>query len=96
MTLRLSPIFTVIFALLVAPSSLWAADAAKGKALYEGNCTTCHDTKIHTRPDRIIYSYTALKNRVRFCESNAKLNWNDQQVEDTAAYLNEAFYKFKP
>lgn len=72
-----------------------AGDAKNGKALYDANCFKCHNTAIHTRPNSIILSLTALKNRVRFCETNAKLTWTDPQIDDVATYLNNSFYKFK-
>lgn len=72
-----------------------AADAKRGEALYQANCTRCHDTSVHARPNSIIHSLDALKKRVRFCETNARLKWSDEQIEDVTAYLNETFYKFK-
>ncbi|RJQ47801.1 MAG: cytochrome c [Gammaproteobacteria bacterium] len=72
-----------------------AADAKRGEALYQANCTRCHDTSVHTRPNSIIHSLDALKKRVRFCETNARLKWSDEQIEDVTAWLNQTFYKFK-
>ena len=72
-----------------------AADAKRGQELYQANCTRCHDTSVHTRPNSIIHSLDGLKKRVQFCESNARLNWSPDQIEDVAAYLNNTFYKFK-
>ncbi|MFP5344773.1 MAG: hypothetical protein ACLGGU_03915, partial [Gammaproteobacteria bacterium] len=54
-----------------------AADAKRGEALYQANCTACHDTSVHTRPNSIIHSLDALEKRVRFCETNARLKWSD-------------------
>lgn len=72
-----------------------AGDAKHGQELYQANCTRCHDTSIHTRPNSIIHSLDGLKKRVQFCESNGRLNWSSEQIEDVAAYLNKTFYKFK-
>ncbi len=87
--------------LLVAPGS-YAADPNNGQALYEANCTSCHvklmggdKYAIHTRPNSIIHSLDSLKKRVKFCESSNGMNWNDSQIDDVVAYLNQAFYKFK-
>lgn len=71
-----------------------AGNAEQGKALHDKNCMGCHDTKIYTRPDRIIHGFGDLKNRVRFCESNNGLDWNTKQIEDVSTYLDKAFYKF--
>lgn len=81
--------------LFLAASTAQGADAKAGQKLYEKNCTGCHDTSIHTRGDKsIIHSLSALKKRIKFCESMAKAGWGESQLEDVAAYLNTHFYKF--
>jgi cytochrome c553 len=81
--------------LMLGSGALQAADAKRGEALYQANCMGCHDTSVHMRSNRIIHSLDALKKRVRFCETNARLKWTDEQIEDVTAYLNRTFYKFK-
>lgn len=82
-------------ALMLGSGALQAADAKRGEALYQANCMGCHDTSVHTRPNSIIPSLNALEKRVRFCETNARLKWSDEQIEDVIAWLNQTFYKFK-
>ncbi|MDO9371185.1 MAG: cytochrome c [Gammaproteobacteria bacterium] len=81
--------------LLNVPLVQAAGDAKRGQELYQANCTRCHDTSVHTRPNRIIHSLDGLKKRIQFCESNGRLNWSPEQIEDVAAYLNAKFYKYK-
>lgn len=81
-------------ALLLAASLAQAGDAKQGQALYQANCSGCHDTSIHTRPNSIIHSLDGLKKRVQFCETNGRLSWSPEQIEDVTTYLNESFYKF--
>jgi len=69
-------------------------NAFAGQKLHNQNCTSCHDSRIYTRPNRIIHSYVDLKRRVKFCESNNGLDWNTQEIEDVATYLNQKHYKF--
>ena len=71
-----------------------AADATEGKKLYETHCFSCHDSKIHTRPETIIHSFSALEKRVRFCQNNSQLNWSPAQINNVVAHLNNTFYKF--
>lgn len=71
-----------------------AASVEDGKKLYAAHCTTCHDTKIHTRPNRIIHTYGDLVNRVKFCDVQSKAGFSDAQIHDVAEYLNANFYKF--
>lgn len=71
-----------------------AADAEHGKEIYQARCHGCHDTRVHTRPNRIIHTYEDLVNRVRFCDTQAKAGFTDKEIYDVAEYLNNEFYKF--
>ena len=71
-----------------------ASDIANGKKLYEKNCNGCHDTRVHTRPNRIIHTYEDLVNRVKFCDGAANTKFNDAQITDVVDHLNAAYYKF--
>jgi mono/diheme cytochrome c family protein len=79
---------------ITSQSSEASGDAANGETLYKSNCFTCHNPSIHTRPDKIIFSKKALRNRVEFCEGNAGLSWTSQQIDDVAEYLNQTYYKY--
>ena len=71
-----------------------ADDVEKGKKLYEANCLGCHDTRIHTRPNRIIHTYGDLANRVKFCDAQVKAGFDADQLKAVTNYLNSEFYKF--
>ena len=79
---------------MTAPAPAFAANIEHGKNLYEQHCTRCHDTRVHTRPDRRIGSLEALQSQVKRCELNASVDWPQQDVDDVVAYLNATFYKF--
>jgi len=86
---------TVLSSLSVILSpTLFASDIENGKKLYEANCHGCHDSRIHTRPNRIIHTYSDLVNRVKFCDNAAKTHFTEAQMADVSDYLNSAFYKF--
>jgi len=89
-------IFSVLFGLsfLVFSQLSLAADGAHGKKLYDERCHACHDTKIHTRPNRIIHTYDDLVGRVKFCDNAASANFSDSDINDVVEYLNKSFYKF--
>lgn len=76
------------------PLQSMAADAEHGKKLYQAGCHGCHDTRVHTRPNRIIHTYKDLVNRVRFCDTQAKAGFSDSDINDVAEYLNNEFYHF--
>jgi cytochrome c5 len=99
--MKLGKFFTTVAALTLSVMSITpvlagdnAANVENGKKLYAANCTTCHDTKIHTRPNRIIHTYGDLVNRVKFCDAQAKAGFSESQINDVADYLNVNFYKF--
>lgn len=80
---------------LGTPVALAAGDAANGEKLYRAACFGCHDTSIHTRTDKIIFSKKALRKRVEFCEGNTAAGWNAQQMDDVTEWLNATFYKYE-
>lgn len=91
----MSRLTSILFIVATAvPAAASAADIERGKKLHQKNCFGCHDTSVYTRPDRLIHSYGDLENRVRFCETQNGLAWNDRDISDVAAYLNANFYKF--
>jgi len=83
----------LLFASLYA-TPIWAADAQHGKEIYSAHCGGCHDTKIHTRPNRIVHTYEDIVNRVKFCDTATKSHMSETEILDVAEYLNDNFYKF--
>jgi hypothetical protein len=75
-------------------SNAYAGDVELGKKLYDANCHGCHDTRIHTRPNRIIHTYGDLANRVKFCDAQVKAGFTGEQLKAVTDYLNTEFYKF--
>jgi len=71
-----------------------AADVGHGKKLYDAKCHGCHDTKIHTRPNRIIHTFDDLVGRVKFCDNASAANFSETDIMDVVEYLNKDFYKF--
>lgn len=67
----------------------------RAETLVKESCQRCHDNSIFTRPNSIIFSYSALKKRVHFCESMAGAGWSEKDINDVIDYLNHNFYHFK-
>lgn len=90
-------ILSILSFLSLALSSLpaLAADSAAGKKLYDTNCSKCHDSSIHTRPDHKIKSLDALDTQLMGCSKGAHVDLSDADRANVEQYLNEQFYKFK-
>jgi len=80
--------------LLTLSQTSFAANAEHGKKLYGDRCHGCHDTKIHTRPNRIIHTFDDLVGRVKFCDNASAANFSESDIMDVVEYLNQDFYKF--
>ena len=72
---------------------LSAADLSNGRALYQSACDTCHSQNIHWRDKRLATSWEKLVNEVTRWQRNAGRNWDDSDIRNVAAYLNERFYQ---
>lgn len=71
-----------------------AADAARGELLYNTHCVACHSTKMHWRSQRLASDWKSLVVQVRRWQSAIELNWDDEDIASTAAYLNRLYYQF--
>ena len=87
--------FFAVFALTASFGSVQAEDIEAGKILVDTNCQHCHGSEVYSRSDRKVQSLPQLKTQVRRCELSLGLKWFDDEIDNTAAYLNHDFYKFK-
>ncbi|MES9906019.1 MAG: cytochrome c [Sedimenticola sp.] len=90
-------ISTTLFFLITLITTLPAVafDTAAGKELLEEHCTECHQDDLYTSADRKVNSRSRLTTQVHHCQVMQGLGWFDDEVGDTAEYLNQQFYKFK-
>jgi mono/diheme cytochrome c family protein len=79
----------------VSATALLPGDAARGKALHQAQCTTCHDSAVYTRPDRRVKTVEGLLAQVQFCNRNLGGKLSREQVNDLVQYLNQTYYKFE-
>ena len=86
----------------VSANALFAnADVAAGKALHDKNCVSCHASSyggdgsaIYTREYNKVKTSKGLLAQVRACNTNIGLKWFEDEELNTAAYLNQTYYKF--
>jgi len=69
-------------------------DITHGRALYGAACDACHTQNIHWRDKRRATSWATLINEVTRWQRNAGQHWEQTDINDVAAYLNDRFYHF--
>jgi hypothetical protein len=99
-TIRLSLAVTAITIMatgvLIFPiSSARAADAARGRLLYENECMVCHTSVVHIREDRKAQSRDEIRGWVQRWSKELKLQWESGDIDDVIEYLNDKYYQLK-
>ncbi len=80
---------------LAAPARTgMAADAERGKLLYETRCHACHEASVHNRSARKAKSYRDIRTQVQRWAGEAGGNWTPAEIEDVSYYLNQRYYRF--
>lgn len=90
-------IVAAILALVVltlATRSASAADAQRGRVLYETRCGECHAESVHGRKNKAAQDFDAVRRWVARWSDNLRLGWSAEEVEDVTAYLNGRFYNY--
>lgn len=77
-----------------APSAAAAADAARGRALYETRCGGCHDRSVHARTARSAKSFDEIRGYVVSWDRQIGGLWRDDEVDAVTRYLNERYYRY--
>lgn len=93
---------TIVLALMLClPAPAFAADVARGKALHDEKCVSCHvkryggdGAQMYLRADRLIRDRKALGQRVATCNAMLNAGLFPEDEEDIAAYLAQHYYKF--
>lgn len=68
-------------------------DPERGRALYENHCMVCHTGKVHARPNRIVLSRRDAADVVNRWQTEQKLRWGQQEIDDVVEYLARTVYK---
>jgi len=101
--------FLLMIALLIAAAPVFAqsdpfpfGDAKIGKTVLEAKCSGCHiarfggdGSRMFTRPERKASSTASILAWVQRCNTNIKTGLSTEEEQSVAAFLNDAYYKFK-
>lgn len=90
-------VFAVLMAttLLFAGGNTRAADAERGRLLYENHCTVCHTSVVHLRERRKATSREEIQTWVRRWQKELNLQWGTAEVDDVTEYLNDRYYRLE-
>ncbi len=78
--------------LLFAGGYTRAADAERGRLLYENHCTVCHTSVVHLREQRKATSRAEIQTWVRRWQQELGLQWGTLEVDDVTEHLNDRYY----
>ena len=82
-------------ALLLAGAGARAADAERGRLLYENHCTVCHTSVVHLREQRKATTREEIQTWIRRWQKELNLQWGTAEVEDVSDYLNDRYYRLE-
>jgi mono/diheme cytochrome c family protein len=92
-TMRMRTLIAITLAALL-PASGAAADADRGRELYESACIGCHGRSVHARTQKSVRSCAELRGAVaRFARIQGR-NWDAEDLDDVGAWLNLRYYGF--
>jgi len=77
---------------IAGPAAAQPGDAARGELLYSTHCIECHTTQMHWRAQRLVHDWESLRAQVRRFQGVARLQWNEQDIDDVARHLNDTIY----
>ena len=84
------------------PAPFAHGDPGAGQILADRDCVSCHVQRfgnaatIYTREDRRVKSASQLMAQIQRCNQELSKSYFPDDEENVAAYLNQAYYKFKP
>jgi len=92
--MRTSLMFSFLLALSCATGPASAAELARGKALYESNCSGCHSESVHGRTNRVAKSFEEIVAWVARWNATLERKWSADEIDDVSAYLNATYYRY--
>ena len=95
-TVRLYCTVAALIAGALSTAAAQAADAERGRALYEKHCVACHTPGIHRRAGKLPMTRTDLRLLVDDFRRVEGLPWTPEETEDVVEYLNRTYYQFAP
>ena len=81
------------FALAFTGGDARAADAERGRLLYENHCKVCHTSVVHVRENRKAATREEIQTWIRRWQKELGLQWGTVEVDDVTEYLDNRYYR---
>ncbi len=65
-----------------------------GEILYKESCIECHQGNLEE--ESYIFDMETLTDKIGICAYYLNLPWNEQDIQDTAGYLDKKYFDFDP
>jgi cytochrome c5 len=82
-------------AILLVTGDTSAADAERGRLLYENHCTVCHTSVVHVRDHRKAKTREDIQSWIRRWKTELGLSWGASEIDDVTEFLNDRYYQLK-
>ncbi len=82
-------------ALIFAGGNTRAADAERGRLLYDNHCTVCHTSIVHVRERCKATSREEIQSWIQRWRKELGLQWGTVEVDDVTEYLNGRYYRLE-
>lgn len=92
--MRITVLMVLAF-LATLPLSSVAADAVRGRTLYEARCNLCHSSSVHSRNPRTAQDFDGIRIQVRRWAVETGTGWSPGEIDDVSVYLNRQYYRFR-
>ena len=84
----------ILAAVLGLPLAALAADASRGRDLYELRCLGCHAESVHARTARKAKTFDDVRGWVARWNASLSLGWNAEDIDDVTLHLNSHYYRY--
>ena len=81
--------------LAISAGASAAADAEKGRLLYETHCGGCHYERVHDRKASTIDRLARLRAEVAKWSQQTGRRFSPDELDDVAEYLNRTHYRLE-
>ena len=79
----------------IAAAPAGAADAGRGRSLYETLCNVCHSSGVHIRASRKAATFEGIREQVERWNRELGGAWGRDEIDDVTVYLNDQYYFFR-